>query len=210
MADLRDILSGIGRGLSATFGGGGSSPPFSGPGGSLPQNPFGLPTLGIPIPGTNTVIPFGQGPSYPDATPFGPNPSPGSSSTQQQPTTPGGYTGYITPAGGSLAVPNFGNNRAVLASLVMSGQIPAMQPALRKIVTAAPPGYVIIQTPQGPRSILKPVAYALGLKKKPVKRAILSRRDIQGAHRVNRIIGEYSVHRKPKLQLKSGKKKGAH
>lgn len=73
----------------------------------------------------------------------------------------------------------------------------------------APPGYVLVCAPNGEKiAVLKPIAYALGLRKRPVKGGGLTRRELQAAAKVQRFLSAHTVARKPKgALLRAGKKR---
>ena len=73
----------------------------------------------------------------------------------------------------------------------------------------APPGYVLVSQGQGkpPVAVLAKVAYALGLKKRPVRGGGLTRKDIERAKHVQRVVMSLTTARKPKLHIKTGRKR---
>lgn len=75
----------------------------------------------------------------------------------------------------------------------------------------APRGYVLVQNPDSDDpmdkvAVLKQVAYALGLKKRP-QRGGISAREIRAARRVQSVISSLTVNRQPKFKLRKGRKR---
>ena len=73
----------------------------------------------------------------------------------------------------------------------------------------APPGYVLVRTSADPDdepiAVLKSVAYALGLKKRPTRGGI-SAAEIRSARRVQNVIQSLTTQRQPKIKLKRGRR----
>lgn len=164
-------------GASQLLGGGGKPAPYGPPPG------YAGPTLQHPI---QVASPFGT------VTPTAilPGGMPFIQPNQQQQQAPGG-TG--------------GGSKGLAAALVLSGQIPAVTNVQQATRFVAPPGYVIVQTPSGPRAMLRELAYALGIKKRPT-RGGLSKRDLQGAYRTQAMIKRLTTCA-PKTKLKTRKRR---
>jgi hypothetical protein len=89
--------------------------------------------------------------------------------------------------------------------------LPLITDAFAVETLRAPRGYVLIQNPesddpQDKIAVLKEVAYALKLRKRPSGGGGISSRDIRTARHVQRVIGKLTVNRKPKFRLKTGKR----
>lgn len=93
------------------------------------------------------------------------------------------------------------------------GQVPGVPlsvsvPPILTQCLKAPKGYVLVDSGQGQKvAVLAKVAYALGLRKRPVKSTRISSRDISGARKVQSFITRFSVGRTPRLKLKRGRRK---
>lgn len=116
---------------------------------------------------------------------------------------PGGVPVGTGPSGLSL-FPGLGNGAA--GGVAQLPNVTAPVSTVQRY--QAPPGYVLVSQGQGrpPVAVLAKVAYALGLKKRPVRGGGLSRRDIAAAHHVQRVVMSLTTARKPKLALKKGKR----
>ena len=130
----------------------------------------------------------------------------------------GGIGGYPVPAGVSgwnqspggtplpAAVPSGRGGMAAMA--VLSGQIPMTTAPVAAMTMKAPPGYVLIRANDGRSvAVLKEVAYAIGLRKRPHKTTKISARDVQGARAVQGFIEKFSVKRTPRTPIKKGKRR---
>lgn len=99
-------------------------------------------------------------------------------------------------------------SKAVMASQVLSGQLQVVGNPQLVQREVAPPGYVLVCLPDGRKiAVLKEIAYMYGLKKRPQKSGGISRKDVQTARRVQAVITSMTTARKPKLALKSGRKR---
>ena len=88
------------------------------------------------------------------------------------------------------------------------GPMPITAPPTFVSVPKAAKGYVIVEAPNGAKvQVLKEVAYALGLKKRPRKSVAISSRDVRGAQKVQTFIQRFSVARKPKSPLRKGRRR---
>lgn len=177
------LLSTIGKGLGTLLGG-----VVGGPAGAA---------VGAAVTGSI----FGGGGSN---QPYGP--PPGVPGNINLPAI-GGQTSINLPG---LGAPGFGVTYTPTSALQQQGtQIGNLQ-LVTNVQTVqrnvAPKGYVVVQTPQGPRAVVKEVAYALGLAKRPRRGGGLTRRDIQGAYRTQALVKRLTVC-KPKHALKSRGKK---
>lgn len=186
------LLSTIGKGLGAILGGvanpvgtvagilGGGGGGYSG------QSPYGPPP-GVP---GNINLPAIGGQTSINLPGFG---------------APGFGVTYTPSSAAPMQLGPGGGGKGLAAALVLSGQIPAVTNVQTVSVPRAPAGYVIVQTPQGPRAMLRELAYSLGIKKRP-SRGGLTKRDIQGAYRTQALVKRLTVC-KPKHPLKTRKGK---
>jgi hypothetical protein len=96
-----------------------------------------------------------------------------------------------------------GGPRGLLAGLIASGQIPVFQQVQLVARAVAPPGYVVIRLPSGQNvAVLREVAYALGIRRRP-SRAGISARDIRAAKKVQRLVKRLTVGRKARIPLRA-------
>lgn len=112
---------------------------------------------------------------------------------------PGGtFNGLNLQGSGGAVVPGSG------AAGVLSGQVPIITRPNTVSVLRAPQGYVLVKGPNGQVvAMLKPVAYALGFRKRPSRRGGISGKEVSSARKVNRLLMELTVGRKPKSALKT-------
>ena len=101
--------------------------------------------------------------------------------------------------GNAMTAPN-----ASGGGLIPGVDIPVSVSPLEVKALRAPRGYVLVTNPRtgGKIAVLKTVAYALGLRKRP-KRAAITSRDLAGARRVQGFIKKYSVARHAKTPIRS-------
>ena len=91
---------------------------------------------------------------------------------------------------------------------VAAGQLGNVTAPVQQVQTyKAPPGYVLVSQGQGkpPVAVLAKVAYALGLRKRPVRGGGITRKDLERARHVQRVVMSLTTARKPKLPLKTKK-----
>ena len=109
----------------------------------------------------------------------------------------GAFDGVVRRLGGGTPVPS--------GTLPMAGgAFPVSTAPLQVTALRAPKGYVLVTNPMTGQKIavLKQVAYALGLRKRP-HRAEITARDMRGAMRVQSFIKRHTVQRHPKVALKT-------
>lgn len=104
-------------------------------------------------------------------------------------------------------------SQAVRGALTGGGDglfgLPLVTEAQEVEVLRAPRGYVLIQNPESDDpsdkvAVLKEVAYALGLRKRP-SRGGISAREIKAARRVQSVIMSLTVKRVPRVPIKKHK-----
>lgn len=101
---------------------------------------------------------------------------------------PGGTPPQLGPGGGAAAV---------------GGQIPMVTDPVNVTAPRAPRGYVLVHMPDGStKAVLKEVAYALGLKKRPQKRGGISSKEIRTARKVQHLITSLTVARHPRTPIR--------
>ena len=85
---------------------------------------------------------------------------------------------------------------------VLTGEIPMVTNPQQVQVARAPRGYVHVTMPDGTqKAVLKEVAYALGLRKRPQKRGGVSSRDVRVARRVQKFVTDLTVARQPRTRI---------
>lgn len=89
--------------------------------------------------------------------------------------------------------------------------LPLVTEAFSVETLRAPRGYVLIQNPDSDDpndkiAVLKEVAYALKLRKRPTRGGI-SASEIRAARRVQSVISSLTVARKPRMPLKRGRRR---
>lgn len=89
------------------------------------------------------------------------------------------------------------------------GGLPLIVGAEEVQVLRAPPGYVLITDPGSGEQVamLKEVAYALKLRKRPTRGGGITAREIRAARRVQSVISSLTVNRQPKFKLKRGRRR---
>lgn len=86
---------------------------------------------------------------------------------------------------------------------VVNGQIPMVTDPITHTGPRAPHGYVLVKMPDGSiKAVLKEVAYALGLKKRPQKRGGVSAKEIRTARKVQSLITSLTVARHPRTPIR--------
>lgn len=122
----------------------------------------------------------------------------------------GGILPGGTPFQNPFSPQTYGPGTGVAGAAVLNGDVQIIAAPQTVSVQKAPPGYVIVSKANGQKvAMLKEVAYALGLRKRPHKRGGISGKDIQTARRVQGVIMSLSVKRAPRVPIKGGKRKSA-
>ena len=149
---------------------------------TAPRKPMGLSPKGMQLP---------QLPKPPANT------APGSYGWFDQNIFAGWLPGGTAPRIGSNALGSGGGLEAI------NGQIPMVTDAPNVTVPRAPRGYVLVRMPDGSvKAVLKEVAYALGLRKRPKKRGGISSKDISTARKVQHLITSLTVARHPRTPIR--------
>lgn len=110
--------------------------------------------------------------------------------------------------------PGFGGPPAIgpggAGSAVLNGDVQIVASPQRVTVEKAPPGYVIVSKANGQKvAMLREVAYALGLRKRPHKRGGISAKDIQTARRVQGVVMSLTVKRAPRVPIKGARRRAS-
>jgi hypothetical protein len=133
----------------------------------------------------------------------------------------GRQSGIIKPAAKVAGAIGVGAAGTVIGERMVTGDwggggggnlfgLPMVTDAIPVEALRAPRGYVLIQNPESDDpndkvAVLKEVAYALKLRKRPVRGGI-SAAEIRAARRVQRVIGQLTVARKPRMPLRKGRR----